>query len=339
LYTDYKLFNFFDFFTYYLLEMSDPPFESIGDIETLVIAIVLNSGKRKLLLETGEYTPAVPDDSDMLNWSDPRKGIKNAEIQDLVLSGFARVGTIGDGNCMLHSFLYALSPTYRAHNRAARAYIADRFRDVLVSRIDELKFIADIIYFDAGGADAAEEWFTILTGSREELNIEMGSLIAKMYNVNFLAIQILDDMSLKPVCISLMGYDATLPIVLVNYLGGGTDVGNKNFLPDGHYEAILMPVYAAASSPVSPGATAATTSTNSKRRTTRKKSPKTVMPSIPVVRLDEVRTRYFFDKDDIKPILELFRASCGAMLKPIKSSQTSKSPKSSNKARAGAGTP
>ena len=47
--------------------MSDPLLESIGDIETLVIAIVLNSGKRKLLLETGEYTLADPSDSDMLN--------------------------------------------------------------------------------------------------------------------------------------------------------------------------------------------------------------------------------------------------------------------------------
>lgn len=307
--------------------------ETITDVESLVIAIVVSNPKKKLLLEKGAYELADPTSSDMLSWADPRAGSKNAELQDLIVPGFARVGTVGDGNCMIHSFLYALSPTYRAHNRAARAYLADQFRNVLIARRADLEITADILYYKVGGAAAAAEWFETLEGKREELNIEMGALIARIYNVNFLAVQVLDDMSLRPVCMTLIGHDPTLPTVLVNYIGGGVNVGNTGFMPGGHYEAILKPVLAAAAAAVATEA-----AVNSKRRTTHKRAAAAgagAGAATATVSLDEVRTRYLFSEAELGPILALFATGCAAMLR--RSSSGHKSNGSNRKTTAGAG--
>jgi len=296
-----------------------PALESVSDIESLIIVIVASNPKKKLLLEKGAYELVPPINPDMLASADPRAGRKNAELQDLVIPDFARVGTVGDGNCMLHSFLFALSPTYRAHNRAARAYLADQFRDVLIARRADLEMVADILYYKVGGAAAAAEWFDTLEGKREELPIEMGTLIARIYNVNFLAVQIRDDMSLRPVCMTLIGHDPALPTVLVNYKGGGVNVGNTGFMPGGHYEAILKPVLTAAPV-VAPAA--------DKRRTTHKRA------ATPTVSLDEVRTQYLFSETELGPILALFATGCAAMLRRSSSGRKSSS---NRKTTAGAG--
>jgi hypothetical protein len=320
-----------------------PALESITDIESLVIGIVVSAPpKKKLLLEKGAYELADPTSPDMLAWADPRAGSKNAELQDLAVPGFARVGTVGDGNCMLHSFLYALSPTYRAHNRAARAAIADQFRNVLIARRADLEMVADMLYYKVGGAAAAEEWFETLEGKREELNIEMGALIAHLYNVNFLAIQIRDDMSLKPVCMTLIGHNPGLPTVLVNYIGGGVNVGNTGFMSGGHYEAILKPVLADTPAP----------ELASKRRTTHKRTAAAAAAgaaagagagaraAAPTISLDEVRTHYLFSEAELAPILALFATGCSAMLRRSSNSGSGRKNGSGNgsgKARAGAG--
>ena len=276
-----------------------PALTAALDIESLVIMIV-SASKKKLLLEKGAYELADPTDDGMLAWAGMDRHHKNAELQDLPIAGFARVGTVGDGNCMLHTILYALSPTYRAHNRAARSTIADEFRKVLVARRAELEGLADIIYFEAGGATAFEEMFEILDGRREELNIEMGPLIGRLYNFNFLAVQVRTGMAIVPVCITLLGYQRHLPTVVTNYIGGAVNVGNRGaaFEGGGHYEALLRPVITAAAPTPAAG-----------RRTTHKR---TASPTESVVGLDEVRTVYLFDFAELRPILEMFRTSCAA---------------------------
>jgi len=269
----------------------------ITDIESLVITIV-SSSKKKLLLEKGAYTLADPTDDGVLGWAG-LKGYKHAELQDLPIGGLARVGTVGDGNCMLHAMLFALSPTYRAHNRAARSTIADEFRQVLAKRRRELEGLADILYSEIGGAAANEEMFDILEGRREELNIEMGPLIGRLYNFNFLAVQVRTGMAIVPVCITLLGWQRHLPTVVANYIGGGLNVGNSaaGYTASGHYEAILRPLIS--SLPVA-----------APRRTTHRR---TASPTESVaVGLDEVRTTYLFDFAELRPLLDMFRSGCSA---------------------------
>lgn len=265
------------------------------DIETIVQKIVAASKKKKLLLARQEFEPIDPTVDDMLQWEDSKH--KYAQIQELP-GGFARIGTVGDGNCLLHSFLFALSPTYRSHNKAARSYIADEFRDILVARADELRTLADATYFEIGGAAALEENFEILEGAREEINIEMAPLIAQLFGFNLLAVQVRADMSLHPVCATYIAYNPMLPTVLVNYIGGGLDIGNvgEGFQAGGHYEAIFAPVIV----PVEEIAEAA-----SATRISRKKKAEE-----PRVALNNVRTRYIFRHSEISELLGQFAIAC-----------------------------
>ena len=155
--------------------------KDIPDIETLVIAIVADTPG--LNIEPSHYTiVGLEKSDDMLSWKSP------AELQQLIMPPLARVGTVGDGNCMLHSILYATSATYRAHNTKSRSKIADAFCKVLVEREEELKDLADAFFFEIGGAMGLEESFEILHGEREEINLELGLLIARLYGYNFLAV-------------------------------------------------------------------------------------------------------------------------------------------------------
>ena len=175
----------------------------------------------------------------MLRWA----GQKRAEIQRLNPSPLMRIGTVGDGNCMLHSILFATSPTYRScTDSEIQSEIADHFRDILNERSDELRDLADIFFADIGGNEALEESFEVLTTPRDEIDLEMGLLIARLYRYNFLAIQIKSNMSLKPARLTHRNWDNTLPTILVNYIGGGLDFGQKGskFSLGGHYEALLL---------------------------------------------------------------------------------------------------
>lgn len=263
------------------------------DIETIVVSIVATA-TRKMLLALQEFEPIEPTTNDMLQWEDSKH--KYAQIQDLP-SGLARIGTVGDGNCLLHSFLFALSPTYRSHNKAARSYIADHFRNILIARADELSNLADITYPNIGGSVGLEENFEILKKSRNEINIEMAPLIAQLYGFNFLAIQLRTDMSIHPVCATYIAYKPELPTVLVNYIGGGLDFGNtdEGFMSSGHYEAVFSPVVI----PIGEG------NIITSRRTTRKRKETPAR-----IALDNVHTKYIFRHEDLTGLLDKFLVAC-----------------------------
>lgn len=148
----------------------------------------------------------------MLSWT------KNVEAQQ-VDAHLWRIGAIGDGNCMVHSILFAASPSYRQEGNKHRALIADKFREILNTRVDELKAIADVMYANIGGWEALAESFDILKRyKRSEVNIEMGPVIARLYRLNFLAVNIQGGV-LNPQVLTYNDgrFDPALPSVLVNY--------------------------------------------------------------------------------------------------------------------------
>jgi hypothetical protein len=124
--------------------------------------------------------------------------------------------------------------------------------------------------------------------------------------VNLLAVQINPDMTLRPVCATWAGFDATRPTILVNYLGGGLDFGNVGFMEGGHYEAIFAPVVTASEEPSEAAAAAgAGARRRSTRRTAKKKAPT-------YITLNEVATQYVFQPGAplLAPILEMFETQC-----------------------------
>ena len=152
-----------------------------------------------------------------------------------------RIGTWGDGNCLLHAILYSTSETYRSLAVKDKPAVAVKFRRILVTRIEELRLMADELYPDIGGADSIEDTFTDLTSSDDSyLGIELGNLIARMYGFNFLAMTIgaphgsigqkpsTKLIHADPIPSTYVGFDVTLPTILVNYVG------------QNHYESILM---------------------------------------------------------------------------------------------------
>ena len=180
----------------------------INDLETLTLAIL--SAYKPHPTKEPEYR--VTTTTSMLNWK------KNVEAQQ-VGEHLWRIGAIGDGNCMVHSMLFAASPSYRQEASKHRPAIADKFREVLNLRIDELKAIADVMYADLGGWTALEESFDILKRyKRSEVNIEMGPVIARLYGLNFLTVQIVGG-EVKPYVLTYNDgrFDPALPSVLINY--------------------------------------------------------------------------------------------------------------------------
>lgn len=240
---------------------------------------------------------------------DRKTGAMVVGIQHIGDNDLWRVGTIGDGNCMLHSLLFALSPTYRAHAVAARKKIALEFRRVLKEEllnwpalhaesatergypkssadwtwaklkqfankkfsgifedpeerrdylinnylIDGSPLLAEITrIFPETGAASAYDWVrNLLEANNAELPVEMGGFITRYFGYNFLAIQY-KKQKIEPVCLSFMGYDRSLPTVVIHYLGGSTNIrGNvaaaasddeeaaNGFSLSGHYETTI----------------------------------------------------------------------------------------------------
>lgn len=210
---------------------------TINDLEMLMIALIDRSEKSfKTAAES--YKLKEPGSNEMLGWKRP------IEIQPLMLFDLLRVGTVGDGNCLLHSILFAGSPTYRAQDARSRSALADAFRRVLCDRDFELIEIADSIYGpEIGGAAALEEDFEDLHKKRDEMDIMIAPVIAHLFGFNLLAIQLREGMELVPVRTTASGFDRERPTILVNYLGGGLDFGNAAFADGGagvfHYESII----------------------------------------------------------------------------------------------------
>lgn len=180
----------------------------INDLESLTLGIL--SAYKPHSTNDPEYR--VTTTTRMLSWT------KHVEAQQ-VGENMWRIGAIGDGNCMVHSMLFAASPSYRQEAGKHRVLIADKFREVLNLRVDELKAIADVMYADIGGWEALEESFNILKRyKRSEVNIEMGPVIARLYGLNFLTVQIVGG-EVKPYVLTYNDgrFDPALPTVLINY--------------------------------------------------------------------------------------------------------------------------
>jgi hypothetical protein len=276
------------------------------DLEAIVTTIVATA-TRKMLLARQEFEPVDPTTNDMLEWESSQH--KFAQIQELA-GGYARIGTVGDGNCLLHSMLFATSPTYRTHNKAARSYIADRVRELVVARAEEVRDMADIAFANAGGSSALEESFEILEGRRQEINIELAPLVGRLFGINLLAVQIRRDMHMHPVCATYMGRDPDLPTVLVNYLGGGLDFGDaaEGFQEGGHYECIFAPtLVSAAASEAGGGGGGAGAGAKAGATARRAKSAAAAAAR---VMIDEAHTRYIFDDTHLASLLATFAAAC-----------------------------
>lgn len=264
---------------------------SINNLESLVVAIIEQTNKRMRESEP-IYHVKSDADNEMLSWA------PNTEIQQIPL-GLWRIGAIGDGNCMLHSILTALSPTYRRQNKTNRQLIADAWREVLMERVEELKDLADILYFNIGGADAIKDSFDIIYTKRDELSLDIGPLITRLYEANFLVVQLDTELNIKPACQTRLTYDPSLPTVVINYLGGGLNFGNVAFQEDGHYEVIIRTSMAGLNT------------------------------SRPVV-INELRTSYVMNSAELTALLELFDSSCGPHRKSSSGKRRS-TRKSSNK--------
>lgn len=274
--------------------------KDIPDIESLVVAIVADTPG--LAIAPARYSVVGAEKADnMLSWASP------PEIQQLAMPPLARIGTVGDGNCMLHSILFATSATYRAHNAASRSTIADAFREVLIEREEELKDLADAFFFEIGGAMGLEESFEILHGEREEINLELGLLIARLYGYNFLAVQVQPDLTMRPVRLTMTNRDDALPTIAVNYIGGGLNFGHADFQEGGHYEVIISATF-------TPEAAAAVGSSSSeKKKATTKGKRKTKKAKKPLITraLNEHDTEYLFPagSDALMGLLAMFAVS------------------------------
>jgi hypothetical protein len=245
---------------------------TINNLEALVVDIIDKSGKRMRETDPTYYVKSDAD-NEMLSWA------PHTEIQQIPL-GLWRIGAIGDGNCMLHSILTALSPTYRRQNKTNRQLIADKWREVLMERVEELKDLADIFYFNIGGANAIKDSFDIIYTKRDELSLDIGPLITRLYEANFLTVQLDSELNINPACQTRLVYDPSLPTVVINYLGGGLDFGNIAFQENGHYEVIIRTSMAGLNT------------------------------SRPVA-INELRTSYVMNSEELAILLEIFDSSCG----------------------------
>jgi len=244
----------------------------MADLETVVLSILADYEPHKT--KDPEYR--VTTSTRMLGWRQPN------EAQQ-VAPDLWRIGAIGDGNCMVHSLLFAASPSYRQEGNKHRALIADKFREILNGRIDELKAIADVMYAEMGGWESLEESFNILQRyKRSEVNIEIGPVIARLYGLNFLTVQIVGGQVTPYILTYNDGrYDPALPSVLINYrswqilnLGrrsSSSSSGSSSSKSSGpvanHYEVII-----------SGNPTPKPAATSSKKKTRRKKDVTHIFP-------------------------------------------------------------
>jgi hypothetical protein len=265
--------------------------KTIDDLEVLAI-MILEKGRKKVEEKDPVYTvmPASKG-ADMLDWKKP------VEVQD-IKHGFWRVGAIGDGNCLLHSFMTAASPTYRKQNMTTRQYIVDQFRKVLEDRIEEIADQLDILYFSIGGAMALADSLEIIRIKRDEIGLDVAPAIARLYGMNFLAIALDDSLKWRPFCQTRTEFNPELPTMLIHYMGAGANFaeGEHGFMEAGHYEVILRPII----EEVGPAGGAGRAST---RRAT---------AAADTVQFDEVRTSYIMRPGDLDWVMGLFDSECGA---------------------------
>ena len=263
---------------------------TINDLESLILFFLNDRIKEAHAKE--QYEVVQPYTDDMLSWKRP------IQIQSLLIDNLVRVGTVGDGNCLLHSILFAGSPSYRAQNASTRTKLADAFRDVLKARDFELMELADVLYAEIGGISAMEEEFTTLHEHRENLHVLIAPLIAKLYGMNFLAVQLREGGELFPVRLTSNGYTMANPTILVNYIGGGVNLGNIAVSGDGiqHFESIVSFV------PIHSVSQRNTEGNQRKTRKTRKTKTKTKLE------MDVVASQFIFPPGDhsLLRILNIF---------------------------------
>jgi len=231
----------------------------------------------------------------MLKWKEP------FVIQGLPLHIFKREAAIGDGNCMLHSFLFAISAIYRSHDNEMRGYIANEWRKQLIAKTEELNEDADIFYADSGGRVVIQESIDdLLPEEYTELELNFGPIIARVYGHNWIAVRLDEIGALHPVRQSYNNFDPAKPTIVIHYLGGALDVGqaNQEFRIDGHYESVIHTTISTANSP-KPSKEAS----NKLKRTTAKK------PKDKIIRLPP-ETIYMFPpgSHELQPLLQLFQA-------------------------------
>jgi hypothetical protein len=206
---------------------------TINDLEELVVEL---TKMHELQESKHRYRLADHGTNDMLDWKNP------PQIQPLPIEPFYRVGIVGDGNCMLHTILFATSPTYRGLNYKSQSKLTDTFREVLKDRAEDIRVQMDILYAPVGGSVVFEDSFNILNEDREELEIVMGPAICRLYGHNFLAVRLDENLVMEPVrqTFNEGAFDPDLSTVLVHYMGGNVDVGVKEgFAENGHYEVII----------------------------------------------------------------------------------------------------
>lgn len=180
-----------------------------------------------------QYTVAKVKGNRYLKWGDPSVAKGIIEIQQLADNAFWRVGAIGDGNCLLHSMFTAASPTYRRLTFKQKMKVVDKFRKILVLRVDTLKWIFDLINGPTLPAAEIPEIFENLEVYRSEIDIMLAPAIARLYGYNFLAVRITEDKKMEPVCQTLLGHDSSLSTIFIHHAGGTS----------GHYEVIIQPVF------------------------------------------------------------------------------------------------
>jgi hypothetical protein len=235
----------------------------------------------------------------MLKWDN------TFEIQGLPLHNFKRVAAIGDGNCMLHSFLFATSAIYRSHDNKKRGDIANEWRKQLIDKTEELNEDADIFYAESGGRVVIQETIEeLLPEEYTELGIEIGPIIARVYGHNWLAVRLDETGALYPVRQTYNNFDPAKPTIVIHYLGGGLDFGqgNQGFRIDGHYETVIHTTISTTNSPKhskpSKPSKEAQNKSKSKRTTAKKAKDKTI--TLPP------ETIYVFPPGSLEPLLDLF---------------------------------
>jgi len=232
----------------------------------------------------------------MLKWVEPY------EIQALAIGAghrFQRVGAIGDGNCLLHSFLFATSPTYRSHEDSMRKYIALEFRAQLAANEDELNTLAADYYGeDRGGALIIEESMQDLTTeTHAELGVEFVPILGKLFNYNILAVQKNADGMVRPVRNTFLQYDETNPTIVINYVGSGIDFGHAEYQKDGHYEPVVW------SEADVLGATSSSEKMTKSKRMTKKKARAAKLVELPGSTIYEFAS----GAPELETLLALFR--------------------------------
>jgi hypothetical protein len=238
----------------------------------------------------------------MMKWVDPY------EIQALAIGAghrFQRIGAIGDGNCLLHSFLFATSPTYRSHDDSMRKYIAVEFRAHVAANEDELNTLATDYYGEErGGALIIEEsMLDLTTKTHDELGVEFVPILGKLFDYNLIAVQRHADGTVRPVRNTFLHFDEANPTIVINYVGAGLDFGHADYEIDGHYEPVVWSEADMSGVTSSPSSEKKGKSKAKGKRQTKKKERAPKLVELPGSTIYEFAP----GAPELEPILTLFR--------------------------------